>query len=571
MVSELSIPPSEASHSPSDAALGCEALLSVGAAGSPLLHLLRSGARAGLCKKGIFYFIHFYLLFGYCIYVYLLFGCRVNVYLLFGYFINVYLLIGYFTNVYLLIVSCINCEFTIWILCKWLSSKPGVVFRARSEEPELLLQHWILNISKAATNEILASCGDWEPLKQEWYLSVMWLSDILVAVSHCLHPLVLLECWECCFPCVYPGLQVLDVTCASSIPACKEHQCISVGWMLLWHPNTAYLSLEHRAGHKPFVSELQKLPSTWTIWHLQGIPGQQLWSFCGIFCLDSRVRLVWWHWGGTWGQLLPQEPQHSQKGMFESIQQWWWRCSHSAALSVVSALGKTSPGFHCFELFLGDKGNFSQTKQSFCGDECYDFFGLFFIFSLFKGGFEAVVSVFWSKKHSGCGGSSLDFASDSWFSDSGFMFKFLLFLSVSISSYKGLVLWNLWVWGHPSWATPDEVSFNHPKFWGCVGKLKMLGLTALCLFCRGRALRTCQPFPPELQSALKSLQNWGFNGGRGFPSLCQMHPGSSGFVSSFLLARGYPWSQQKPQFCSCHFIQAQCDLVRNSWAAQLCR
>lgn len=160
MVSELSIPPSEASHSPSDAALGCEALLSVGAAGSPLLHLLRSGARAGLCKKGIFYFIHFFLLFGYCIYVYLLFGCRVNVYLLFGYFINVYLLIGYFTNVYLLIVSCINCVFTIWILCKWLSSKPGVVFRARSEEPELRLQHWTLNISKAATNEILASCGD---------------------------------------------------------------------------------------------------------------------------------------------------------------------------------------------------------------------------------------------------------------------------------------------------------------------------------------------------------------------------------------------------------------------------
>lgn len=77
MVSELSITLREASHSLSDAALGCEALLGAGAVGSSLLHLLHSGARPqqelGSAKKGILYCVHVYLLFGCCIHVYLLF------------------------------------------------------------------------------------------------------------------------------------------------------------------------------------------------------------------------------------------------------------------------------------------------------------------------------------------------------------------------------------------------------------------------------------------------------------------------------------------------------------------
>lgn len=77
MVSELSITLREASHSLSDAALGCEALLGAGAVGSSLLHLLHSGARPqqelGSAKRGfyiVFMFIYYLdaaFMFIYCL------------------------------------------------------------------------------------------------------------------------------------------------------------------------------------------------------------------------------------------------------------------------------------------------------------------------------------------------------------------------------------------------------------------------------------------------------------------------------------------------------------------------
>lgn len=70
------------------------------------------------------------------------------------------------------------------------------------------------NISKAAANEIQLRVAAENPLlsKQESYLSVIWLSGVLVIASHCLHPLLLFERWECSLPCVYSGLQVLGGT-----------------------------------------------------------------------------------------------------------------------------------------------------------------------------------------------------------------------------------------------------------------------------------------------------------------------------------------------------------------------